>query len=119
MLQQDMTGFYNSTVEKRKDSRRMMDMVHEPVMEYLKVNIAEYTKIPWVETGGGPRYGSDHRSDIQAGYLAAIVIEGAFDAINNHIHGSKDSTEYTGYDYMIDYSQLTLSFLYELAFADL
>lgn len=56
---------------------------------------------------------------IKAGYPAAFIIEGAFEFTNNHVHGVDDLTKYLDYDHMIDHAQMTLAFLYELAFAEL
>ncbi|KUJ17332.1 leucyl aminopeptidase [Mollisia scopiformis] len=117
MLQQDMTGFWNKTIEKEKEFGLMMDVVDKPLMEYLKLIIEEYTELPWVETGCGPYCGSDHMSAIKAGYPGAFIIEGAFEYTDNHLHGVDDLAEYLDYDHMIDHAQMTLGFLYELAFA--
>jgi bacterial leucyl aminopeptidase len=56
---------------------------------------------------------------IKAGYPGAFVIEGAFEYTDNHLHGVDDLIEYLDYDHMIDHAQMTLGFLYELAFAKL
>ena len=53
---------------------------------------------------------------IKAGYPAAYIIEGAFEFVNHHLHGTDDLIEYLDFDHMIDHAQMTLAYLYELAF---
>ncbi|KAF8857529.1 Zn-dependent exopeptidase [Acephala macrosclerotiorum] len=119
MLQQDMTGFYNETIEKQREFGLMMDIVSvdAPLMEYVKIIIEEYTHLPGTETGCGPHCGSDHMSSIEAGYPRAFVIKDAFEHTDNHLHGIDDLIEYLDYDHIIDHARMMLGFLYELAFA--
>jgi len=55
----------------------------------------------------------------KAGYPALFVFESKFEYSDNHIHGIEDLIKYLDFDHMIDHAQMTLGFLYELAFAKL
>ena len=56
---------------------------------------------------------------IKVGYPAALIIEGAFEYTDNHIHTPDDVIEYLDFDHIIDHAQMTLGILYELAFVKL
>lgn len=121
MLQQDMTGFINRTVEagRKPEFGLLMDMVEEDdLIEYMKLIIAEYTDISWVKTTCG-HCGSDHMSAIKAGYPAIYVFESDFALANQHVHTPEDLIKHLDFSHMIDHARMTLGFVYELAFADL
>lgn len=44
------------------------------------------------------------------------MIEAPFDLTSQLIHTNKDTLETVDYDHMIQHAQMTLGFLYELAF---
>lgn len=58
-------------------------------------------------------------SALKAGYPAVFIIETEFPLCDNHLHGDEDLIEYLDYDHMIDHAQMSLGFIYELAFAKL
>jgi leucyl aminopeptidase len=58
-------------------------------------------------------------SALKAGYPAIYIIESDFLLCNNHLHGAEDMIKYLDYNHMIDHAQLSLGFIYELAFAKL
>ena len=58
-------------------------------------------------------------SAIKAGYPAVFVIEAAFPECDTHLHGPYDLIKYLDYDHMIDHAEISLAFIYELAFAKL
>jgi leucyl aminopeptidase len=80
--------------------------------------VCQYTEIGWVETACG-HCGSDHMSALFAGYPAIYIVEADFELCDNHLHGLEDLIKYLDWDHMIDHAQLSLGFLYELAFAKL
>lgn len=49
-----------------------------------------------------------------------FIIEAAFpDCDLEHLHGPFDLIKYLDYDHMIDHAEVTMAFIYELAFAKL
>jgi leucyl aminopeptidase len=58
-------------------------------------------------------------SALWAGYPAVYIVEAEFKLCDNHLHGSEDLLKYLDYDHMVDHAQMTLGFVYELAFAKL
>jgi len=58
-------------------------------------------------------------SALRAGYPAVYIIEADFKLCDNHLHGKDDLIKYLDFDHMIDHAQMSLGFLYELAFTKL
>jgi leucyl aminopeptidase len=58
-------------------------------------------------------------SAIKAGYPAVFITESAFEDSDTHLHGPYDLIKYLDYDHMIDHAEVSLAFIYELAFAKL
>jgi leucyl aminopeptidase len=58
-------------------------------------------------------------SAMKAGFPAVFIIEAEFKLCDDHLHGIDDLTKYLNYDHMIDHAQMSLGYLYELAFAKL
>ena len=119
MLQQDMTGFVQRTLDagEVESVGVIVDFVDAGLTEFIKKVIVAYCDIPYVETKCGYAC-SDHASASKAGYPSAFVIESAFELSDNHIHSTDDLIEYLSFDHMLQHARLTLGFVYELAFAD-
>ncbi|PVH83477.1 aminopeptidase-like protein [Cadophora sp. DSE1049] len=120
MLQQDMTGFVQGTLDsgKKESVGVITDFVDPALTEFIKKIVTEYCEIPYVETKCGYAC-SDHASASKAGYPSAFVIESAFDDSDKHIHTSDDTIKYLSFDHMLQHARLTLGLVYELAFAKL
>ncbi|CZS91334.1 related to aminopeptidase [Rhynchosporium graminicola] len=120
MLQQDMTGFVQGTLDsgKKESVGVITDFVDPALTEFIKTIVTEYCSIPYVETKCGYAC-SDHASASKAGYPSAFVIESAFSDSDKHIHTSDDTTKYLSFDHMLQHARLTLGLVYELAFAKL
>merc|ERR1712225_132392 len=120
MLQQDMTGFVQGTLDsgKKESVGVITDFVDPALTEFIKKIVTEYCEIPYVETKCGYAC-SDHASASKAGYPSAFVIESAFDDSDKHIHTSDDPIKYLSFDHMLQHARLTLGLVYELAFAKL
>ncbi|KAF3767911.1 Zn-dependent exopeptidase [Cryphonectria parasitica EP155] len=116
MLQQDMTGFVQRTVDAGKPESVgvIVDYVDKKLTEFIKKIIVEYCDIPFVETKCGYAC-SDHASASKAGYPSAFVIESAFEDSDNHIHSTDDVLKYLSFDHMLQHAKMTLAFTYELA----
>jgi len=120
MLQQDMTGFVQKTLDAGEKERVgvITDFVDPSLTDFIKKIVTEYCDIPYVETKCGYAC-SDHASASKAGYPSAFVIESDFKYSDNHIHTSDDTIKYLSFDHMLQHARLTLGLVYELAFAEL
>jgi leucyl aminopeptidase len=124
MLQQDMTGYVQGTLNKGNPeafgitSNPSVDQIHVGLNSFVKTIIKEYTDIPYVETTCGYAC-SDHVSATRFNYPSAFVLEAAFKDINPFIHSPNDTVEHISYSHMLQHAKLTLGLAYELAFADL
>ncbi|CAK7268181.1 Leucine aminopeptidase 1 [Sporothrix epigloea] len=119
MLQQDMTGFVQGTLDAGmvESVGVIVDYVDPALTEFIKKVIVAYCDIPFIETKCGYAC-SDHASASKAGYPSAFVIESSFDLSDKHIHSTDDLIKYLSFDHMLQHARLTLGFAYELAFAD-
>ncbi|KAH8680951.1 leucine aminopeptidase 1 [Xylariales sp. PMI_506] len=119
MLQQDMTGFIQRTVDAGKPESVgvITDYVDPGLTAFIKKVIEAYCLIPWVETKCGYAC-SDHASASKAGYPSAFVIESTFEESDNHIHGTDDLIKYLSFDHMLQHARMTLGLVYELGFTD-
>ncbi|KAI0013056.1 Zn-dependent exopeptidase [Xylariaceae sp. FL0662B] len=119
MLQQDMTGFVQKTIDAGKPESVgvITDFVDPGLTTFIKKVIEEYCDIPWVETKCGYAC-SDHASASKAGYPSAFVIESSFGDSDDHIHGTEDLIKYLSFDHMLQHAKMTLSLVYELGFTD-
>ncbi|RQM06767.1 hypothetical protein DH86_00002747 [Scytalidium sp. 3C] len=120
MLQQDMTGFVQRTLDAGEPERVgvITDFVDPGLTDFIKKIVTEYCDIPYVETKCGYAC-SDHASASKAGYPSAFVIESDFKYSDDHIHGTEDLIKYLSFDHMLQHARLTLGLAYELAFAKL
>ncbi|KAI1079106.1 Zn-dependent exopeptidase [Whalleya microplaca] len=119
MLQQDMTGFVQKTIDSGKPESVgvITDFVDPGLTAFIKKIIEAYCDIPWVETKCGYAC-SDHASASKAGYPSAFVIESSFGDSDDHIHGTEDLIKYLSFDHMLQHAKMTLSLVYELGFTD-
>lgn len=119
MLQQDMTGYAQGTIDAGKPVSVgvITDYVDPGLTAFIKKVIEEYCSIPWVETKCGYAC-SDHASASKAGYPSAFVIESAFENSDQHIHGTEDLIKYLSFDHMLEHAKMTLGLVYELAYHD-
>ncbi|OAR04842.1 hypothetical protein LLEC1_07900 [Akanthomyces lecanii] len=119
MLQQDMTGYIQGTLDAGKPESVgvIMDFVDPGLTKFIKVVIEEYCDIPWVETKCGYAC-SDHASASKAGYPSAFVIESAFEDSDPHIHSTEDLIKYLSFDHMLQHAKMTLGLVYELGTHD-
>jgi len=121
MLQQDMTGYTQGTIDAGKPIAVgvITDFVDPSLTAFIKKVITKYCNIPFVETKCGYAC-SDHASASKAGYPSAFVIEAEFKNSNNRvIHTSDDLIKYLDFDHMKQHAIMSLAFIYELAFAKL
>jgi len=120
MLQQDMTGYIQKTLEQGKNESVgvITDFVDPSLTEFIKKIITEYCDIPYTETKCGYAC-SDHASASKAGYPAAFVIESDFENSDDKIHSTEDTIDRLSFDHMIQHAKLTLGLVYELAYAKL
>jgi leucyl aminopeptidase len=119
MLQQDMTGFIQRTIDAGKPESVgvITDFVDPGLTVFIKKVIEAYAEIPWVETKCGYAC-SDHASASKAGYPSAFVIESEFGDSDDHIHGTEDLIKYLSFDHMLQHARMTLGLVYELGFTD-
>jgi leucyl aminopeptidase len=120
MLQQDMTGFVQKTLDAGQPESVgvITDFVDPALTEFIKLVITEYCDIPFVLTQCGYAC-SDHASAGKAGYPSAFVIEADFKNTFDRIHTAQDVMEYISFSHMLQHAKLTLGLVYELAFATL
>jgi len=118
MLQQDMTGYVQKTLDAGEPESVgvITDFVDAGLTEFIKQIITVYCDIPYVLTKCGYAC-SDHASASKAGYPSAFVIESDFKYSDNKIHTTEDKIEYLNFDHMLQHAKLTLGLAYELAFA--
>jgi leucyl aminopeptidase len=118
MLQQDMTGYVQKTLDAGEPESVgvITDFVDPGLTAFIKEVITEYCDIPYIETKCGYAC-SDHASASKAGYPSAFVIESDFKYSDNKIHTSEDKIEYLSFSHMLQHARLTLGLAYELAFA--
>jgi leucyl aminopeptidase len=119
MLQQDMTGYVQKTIDAGEPESVgvITDYVDAGLTDFIKKVITEYCDIPYILTKCGYAC-SDHASASKAGYPSAFVIESDFKYSDNKIHTTEDKIEYLSFDHMLQHARLTLGLAYELAFAE-
>ncbi|KAJ3578541.1 hypothetical protein NPX13_g2022 [Xylaria arbuscula] len=148
MLQQDMTGFIQKTIDAGKpesvgvitdfvDAGLTAFIVSESHVNFptLGISVASFRQVPALELTVLKKiieeycdipyvetkcgYAcSDHASASKAGYPSAFVIESAFPDSDDHIHGTEDLIKYLSFDHMLQHAKMTLAFVYELGFTN-
>lgn len=63
-------------------------------------------------------FSSDFASATEAGYQSAFVIEAPFEKTSPYIHTDGDTLATVNYAHMVQHGQMTLGFVYELAFTE-
>jgi bacterial leucyl aminopeptidase len=118
MLQQDMTGYVQKTLDAGEPESVgvITDYVDPGLTQFIKEVITDYCDIPYIETKCGYAC-SDHASASKAGYPSAFVIESDFKYSDNKIHTTEDTIDLLSFDHMLQHARLTLGLAYELAFA--
>jgi len=119
MLQQDMTGYVQGTLEagKQESVGVITDYVDKDLTEFVKTVVTSYCDIPFVLTKCGYAC-SDHASATRYGFPSAFVIESAMEDASKKIHSTADKIEFLSFDHMLQHAKMTLAFAYELAFAE-
>ncbi|PGG96973.1 hypothetical protein AJ79_09380 [Helicocarpus griseus UAMH5409] len=120
MLQQDMTGYSQGTIEAGEPESVgvITDFVDVGLTEFIKKVVEGYCDIPFVLTKCGYAC-SDHASASRYGYPSAFVIESKFEYSSQRIHTAQDKIEYLDFNHMLQHAKMTLGLAYELAFADI
>ncbi|KAF2247399.1 Zn-dependent exopeptidase [Trematosphaeria pertusa] len=118
MLQQDMTGYVEGTLNAGKPEQVgvITDYVDTGLVEFIKKVVTEYCDIPYVETECGYAC-SDHASSSKAGYPSSFVFESEFGDHSPFIHTARDTLDTVSYEHMLQHAKLTVGFAYELAYA--
>lgn len=116
MLQQDMTGYIQRTIDSGKPESVgvIIDYVDKKLTDFIKKIITEYCTIPFVETKCGYAC-SDHASASKAGYPSAFVIESSFEDSDDRIHSTDDKLKYLSFDHMLQHARMTLAFAVRLS----
>lgn len=116
LLQQDMTGYTQKTLDAGKPPSIgiINDYVSPELTQFIRVIIDSVCSIGYVESQCG--YGcSDHASANKFGYQSAFVIEADFKLTNSYIHSTKDTIEKLDIGHMSEFVKLTFAYAYELA----
>jgi leucyl aminopeptidase len=119
MLQQDMTGYVQKTLDNGQAEHVgvISDYVSVGFTEFIKIVIESYLSIPWVETECGYAC-SDHASALKNGYPSSFIIESEFKYSNPHIHSVGDTLDKLSFDHIAEFTKLVLGYSYELGFHD-
>lgn len=112
MIQQDMTGY----VANRNDEHvgLVTDYSNERLVNFLKVIIDTYLKIPYRETKCGYAC-SDHASATKYGYPAAFVLESENSKSNRYIHTAMDTLDRLDFDHISEHVKISLATVMELS----
>ncbi|KAI9933445.1 Leucine aminopeptidase 1 [Aspergillus wentii] len=118
MLQQDMTGYIQGTLDAGRPESIgiMVDYVDQGLTQFLREVVTSYCDIPYADTKCGYAC-SDHSSAHRWGYPSAMATEAEMENTNKKIHTTEDKISNLSFDHMLQHAKLTLAFAYELAFA--
>jgi len=111
MMQLDMTSYPN---KERPDVGIVTDNVDDSLTSLLRSLVTTYTKL----TSGDFECGyacSDHASWNQAGYASSIPFESSNMEENQFLHTPKDTLETVNYDHALNFVNLAVAFIVELA----
>ncbi|KAG0684622.1 Leucine aminopeptidase 1 [Pichia californica] len=119
MLQQDMTGFINKSIDEGLSEHFgiINDYKSNNLMKFTKNIIENYCDIPYFETKCG-KICSDHISALMFGYPSIYVLESKVELSNPFIHSDKDTIDKINFDHMLQHIKLTLSFAIELSISN-
>lgn len=118
MLQQDMTGYTQGTIDKGIEEHLGLITDYTAVEQnnFLKMLIKHYNSIPYHETECGYAC-SDFASATENGYPASFIIESQFDLSNKYIHSVMDTIDRLDFNHIKEHIKLTLGYAIELASA--
>lgn len=119
MLQQDMTGFTQGSIDKGVEPHFGLISDHTSIHlnDFIKVIVDAYTQIPYHETQCGYAC-SDHSSALENGYPSSFLIESEFDFSSKFIHSVLDTIDRLDWDHIKQHIQLTVGYAVELSLAD-
>jgi leucyl aminopeptidase len=119
MLQQDMTGYTQGTIDKGIEEHfgLITDYTAVEQNNFIKMIIKHYNSIPYKETECGYAC-SDFASATENGYPASFIIESQFDLSNKYIHSVMDTIDRLDFNHIKEHIKLTLGYAIELASAD-
>ncbi|ODV95845.1 hypothetical protein PACTADRAFT_30337, partial [Pachysolen tannophilus NRRL Y-2460] len=115
MLQQDMTGYIQRSLENGRAEHIgiMDDHTSQTLTNFVKELIKTYCLIPYHDAECGYAC-SDHSSALQNGYPSAFVSEAELKYDNPNIHSVSDTVDKLSFEHMAEYVKLGLGYVYEL-----
>ncbi|KAF5022846.1 hypothetical protein F66182_5079 [Fusarium sp. NRRL 66182] len=116
MLNQDMTGYFKPGT--REEIGIVTDFVDASLTAFLKRVIAAYSTLPTADFRCGYAC-SDHASATRSGFPSALAFESTMDNSSPYIHTAQDTLSTVNFAHAIEFSKITVGFLYELGFAAL
>ncbi|KAH3682574.1 hypothetical protein WICPIJ_006449 [Wickerhamomyces pijperi] len=115
MLQQDMTGYIQKTLDNAVEEHVgvITDFVSPQLTQFVKLIIDSYLAIPYHETECGYAC-SDHSSALKNGYPSSFIIESEFKYTNPYIHSTGDTLDRLDFDHIREFVKLVLGYVGEL-----
>ncbi|QEL62098.1 hypothetical protein CJJ09_004265 [Candidozyma auris] len=118
MLQQDMTGYTQGTIDAGVEPHfgLISDYTSVRLNDFIKLIVSNYCAIPYHETECGYAC-SDHASALENGYPASFLIESEFKYTAKQIHSTMDTMDRLDFDHIKEHVKLTVGFAVELSSA--
>ncbi|GEQ68698.1 hypothetical protein JCM33374_g2366 [Metschnikowia sp. JCM 33374] len=118
MLQQDMTGYIQGTLDKGVEPHfgLINDYTSAKQNEFIRMVVDAYCSIPVHETKCGYAC-SDHASAVENGFPASFLIESEFKYSATQIHSTMDTMDRLDFEHIREHIQLTIGYAVELASA--
>ncbi|QLL30720.1 hypothetical protein HG536_0A05350 [Torulaspora globosa] len=112
MVQQDMTGY----VANKNDEHigLVLDDANERLVDFLKVVIDAYVRIPYRETRCGYAC-SDHASATKNGFPSAFILESENAKTNRYIHTTMDTLDRLDFGHISEHVKISLATVIELS----
>ena len=116
MLQQDMTGYTQGTVDLGVEPHfgLINDYTLAKQNAFIRVVVDAYCSIPVHETECGYAC-SDHASALENGYPASFLIESEFKYSAKQIHLTMDTMDRLDFEHIKEHIKLTVGYAIELA----
>lgn len=116
MLQQDMTGYIQKTLDNGVEEHVgvITDYVSPHLTDFVKLIIDSYLNIPYHETECGYAC-SDHSSALKNGYPSSFIIESEFKYTNPYIHSTGDTLDRLDFGHVSEFVKLVLGYVGELS----
>ncbi|KAM9927000.1 hypothetical protein OXX59_002834 [Metschnikowia pulcherrima] len=116
MLQQDMTGYTQGTVDSGVEPHfgLINDYTSAKQNAFIRVVVDAYCSIPVHETECGYAC-SDHASALENGYPASFLIESEFKYSAKQIHSTMDTMDRLDFEHIKEHIKLTVGYAIELA----